>query len=176
MGREVRRVPKNWKHPRENGKYTPLLDYGKSYSQVVKEYNNEKEEYDLAGSEMTFESWHDKLPSPSEYMPEFPENEKLYYQMYETCSEGTPISPVMETPEELAKWLSENNASAFGSMMANYEEWLCTIKRGGAPSMYIYTNHIESGVSLSAREVAKIVMSELKRLKMYHDGEEVKDV
>ena len=30
--------------------------------------------------------------------------------------------------------------------------------------------------TLSAREVAKIVMSELKGLKMYHDGVEVEDV
>ncbi len=44
--------------------------------------------------------------------------------MCETTTEGTPISPVMETPEELAKWLVTNKASAFASRSASYEAWL----------------------------------------------------
>jgi len=44
--------------------------------------------------------------------------------MYETCSEGTPISPVMETPEQLARWLVDNKASFFGTMTAPYDRWL----------------------------------------------------
>ena len=43
-----------------------------------------------------------------------PIEERTHYQMYETCTEGTPISPVMETPENLARWLADNGASAFG--------------------------------------------------------------
>lgn len=41
--------------------------------------------------------------------------------IYETCSEGSPISPAFETPEELARWLTDNS---FGSMTATYEQWL----------------------------------------------------
>jgi len=55
--------------------------------------------------------------------------------MYENTSEGTPISPPFETPEELARWLADNNASAFGGMTATYEQWLATCKGLYAPSM-----------------------------------------
>ncbi len=56
------------------------------------------------------------------------------WQMWETTSEGSPISPVHATPEELAQWLANTEASAFGSEGATYEQWLTTIKRGWAPS------------------------------------------
>ena len=70
-----------------------------------------------------------------------------WYQMYETTTEGTPISPVMKTPEELARWLADNKASACGSMTATYEEWLQTIERGWAPTMMIFGGELTSGVS-----------------------------
>jgi len=65
-------------------------------------------------------------------MPYWSEAVRTHYQMYETTSEGTPISPVMETPEALARWLADNNASAFADMGATYDQWLATIMRGWA--------------------------------------------
>jgi hypothetical protein len=50
------------------------------------------------------------------------------YQLWETTSEGSPISPVLKTPEELAHWLAKNNASSFGSETCTYEQWLQFIK------------------------------------------------
>ena len=52
------------------------------------------------------------------------------WQMWEDCSEGSPISPVFDSPQMLAKWLVDNNASAFGSLTATYEQWMATINRG----------------------------------------------
>ena len=49
------------------------------------------------------------------------------WQMWETTSEGSPISPVMETPEDLARWLDNNRASAFADQSATYEQWLAMI-------------------------------------------------
>jgi hypothetical protein len=37
----------------------------------------------------------------------------IHIQMYENVSAGTLISPVMDSPEASAKWLSDNNAPAF---------------------------------------------------------------
>lgn len=54
-----------------------------------------------------------------------------YYQMWEDVSEGSPMSPVFETPELLASWLASNGASAFGSQTATYEEWLAMIVDSG---------------------------------------------
>ena len=63
-------------------------------------------------------------PDRGYFMPKWKESERTHLQMYECTSEGTPISPVMETPEELARWLADNRASSFGPMTATYEEWL----------------------------------------------------
>ena len=46
------------------------------------------------------------------------------FQMWETVSEGSPISPVFESPEFLAKWLADTNASSFGRMTCTYGQWL----------------------------------------------------
>lgn len=54
------------------------------------------------------------------------------YQVWENTSEGSPISPVMEKPEELAWWCAQNNASIFGGDSATYVEWLQLI----APTDY----------------------------------------
>jgi hypothetical protein len=57
------------------------------------------------------------------------------WQMWETVSEGSPISPVCDSPESLAKWLADNGASAGGARKATYEQWLGMIGEGWAPSM-----------------------------------------
>jgi hypothetical protein len=127
MGREVRRVPEDWKHPvDESGVYIPLCD------RKILEYQdlNDPEE--------------DKIQE-SELMPDFGES-ATHWQMYEDTTEGTPISPVFDNPEDLATWLYENKASAFGSSTASREHWLQMIYRGWAPSMVLDANGIRSGV------------------------------
>ena len=49
------------------------------------------------------------------------------YQLWETTSEGSPISPVFETLEELAKWC-EDGATIFGSEKLSYDEWLTAFR------------------------------------------------
>jgi hypothetical protein len=68
------------------------------------------------------------------------------WQMWETTSEGSPISPVFPTAEELARWLSDSNASAFGSDGASYEQWLGMCKSGWAPSAVMDAKGFRSGV------------------------------
>jgi hypothetical protein len=69
------------------------------------------------------------------------------YQLWETTSEGSPVSPVFETPEELARWLADNNASSFGSQTESYETWLKFIKGPAwAPSMVRDSEGLRSGV------------------------------
>ena len=71
----------------------------------------------------------------------------LAYQMWETTSEGKPISPAFDTEEELAKWLADNNASSFANMTATYDEWLAMIKVGSAPAAVLTSDGLQSGVS-----------------------------
>ena len=140
MSRDVRMVPKNWNHPKnERGRYIPLLDG--DFENKIKEWNEGKEEWDsgifpdYASEEsrtQSYEEWAGRVPNPDHYMPKFKDEIATHYMMYETTSEGTPISPAFETKEELAKWLYENNTSAFGGQTASYEGWLQTINRGGS--------------------------------------------
>lgn len=92
-----------------------------------------------------------------------PEAEKLYeewekeeppagegWQMWETVSEGSPISPVFASPEGLARWLPDTNASAGGAQTANYGQWLAMIQAGWAPSMVVDADGVKSGVQAVA--------------------------
>jgi hypothetical protein len=73
------------------------------------------------------------------------------WQMWETTSEGSPISPVFATPEELARWLADNSASTFGSDTAPYEVWLKMIKGSGwAMSAVMDEKGFRSGVDAMA--------------------------
>ena len=49
---------------------------------------------------------------PEAFTPDWPDSERTHWQMYEQTSEGTPISPVMESPEALARWLVDNNLAS----------------------------------------------------------------
>lgn len=69
------------------------------------------------------------------------------WQMWETTSDGSPISPVFATPNELARWLADTGASAFGRITATYEQWLGMISGyGWAPSAVIADGKMMSGV------------------------------
>ena len=95
---------------------------------------------------MSFEKWTGECPEEKDYMPDWFEEEKTHFQMYEDTTEGTPISPIMPDPESLAHWLADNKASAFGDMTATYEQWLNTIKKGWAVGAILDKNGFKSGV------------------------------
>jgi hypothetical protein len=123
MSREIRRVPKNWNHPRKNnGSYKPLCDdyVGtlKYYKESVDDFLRYMTEIIKKGKVKVYDQvWEDPKqlwgyltedgqmnpPDIHEYMP----NGK-WYQLFEGVSEGTPLSPPFETKEELIEWLSNN--------------------------------------------------------------------
>lgn len=75
------------------------------------------------------------------------------WQMWETTSEGSPISPVFKTKEELAHWLEDTKASAFGEMTATYQQWLRMIDQGSCISAYSSSETgIVSGVEACSAE------------------------
>jgi len=138
MGREVRRVPADWKHPKDSGNYRPLYD---EYRETLAEFSQRVDEEGLDAAI----AYHGRIKS-EDYMPDWPDKEQTHFQMYETCTEGTPISPVMESPEALARWLADNGASAFGKQTATYEQWLATIGCGSVVSAVLTKKGLVSGV------------------------------
>lgn len=134
MGREVRFVSPDWKHPKkENGSYRPL--YNRS---ILADQMEDGEEPILE----------------SDVMPDFGSS-ATHFQMYEDTSEGTPISPAFATKKELAKWLADNKASAFADITATYEQWLVTIEIGNAVSAVIDSTGLKSGAETTASSTAK---------------------
>jgi hypothetical protein len=70
------------------------------------------------------------------------------WQMWETTSEGSPISPPCETPLQLARWLTRTGASAFGGDTATEQQWLAMINAGHShASMVISNGVVMSGVA-----------------------------
>lgn len=51
------------------------------------------------------------------------------YQIWEDTSEGSPITPVFKTAEELAEYCEREGVSWFGSYTAKKENWLRLIKK-----------------------------------------------
>ena len=153
MGREVRRVPADWHHPKEEvpdwrtgrmvERYKPLFP-GDRYQPRVDVWDAECAKWKAGwrpdyctepeSLAMTYEQYSGQRPHRDDYMPDWTASERTHYMMYEDTSEGTPISPAFETPEELARWLADTGASSFGSDTASYEGWLRVAKGGWAPS------------------------------------------
>ena len=173
MSREVRMVPADWQHPRYpddyhrdhlRGRYIPLHDGGFAESDaswtegfnlwrsgLVKSYGDEPlEAVDPAKHGPRFSEWEGERPSPDDYMPEWPTEQRTHYMMYETTSEGTPKSPAFATPEELARWLADTGASAFAGMTATYDQWLRMARGGWAPSAVMTNGIMVSGVEALA--------------------------
>lgn len=164
MSRETRRVSKNWKHPKsKTGGLATLQDNfienlrkwkkgNEKWQQgLCRNYAKDRPEWEPISDKyknMSYEEYYGERPQQEDYMPAWPDEERTHYQMYETTSEGTPISPVFATPEELATWLVDNNANAFAHQTASYEAWLRVCKGGWAPSAVLSTENrcLVSGV------------------------------
>lgn len=156
MGREVRKVPADWQHPIDSrtGRFKPM--HAESYDQAAEDYlencilwasgkHPDQIKHKPIASKYYWE-WEGNPPDSEYYAPEIPEDQKTHFMMYETTSEGTPISPAFATPELLARWLSGNGASAFGDQTASYEGWLRICRGGYAPDMVSDGGQMQSGV------------------------------
>ena len=143
MGRKVRRVPADWQHPIDEmtGCHKPLYP-GERYAPSASEF---LEKANAEGLQDAID-WFGQAPDKGDYMPNWPPEARTHFMMYEDTSEGTPISPALATPEELARWLADTNASAFGRNGASYEGWLRVARGGWAPSMVITEGVMTSGV------------------------------
>jgi hypothetical protein len=148
MGREVRKVPANWEHPKnEFGNFRPLWPGG--YEAKAADWLElaNKEGIQAAIDEFG------RAPDKEDYMPDWPDSERTHYMMYEDTSEGTPISPAFPTPEELARWLADTGASSFGSSTATYDQWLRVARGAWAPSLICSPETgMISGVEAAGRE------------------------
>ncbi|RYD48447.1 MAG: hypothetical protein EOP83_26505, partial [Verrucomicrobiaceae bacterium] len=71
------------------------------------------------------------------------------YQMWETVSEGSPRSPVFDTPTRLAAWLVRNHASSLAEETASFAQWMAFIDAGWAPSGFVSGGKVQTGVTVA---------------------------
>ena len=148
-------VPKDWVHPSyEGGRLIGLFD--SDFKECAADWDKDCAEWNAGNfpsyacddsKKLSYLEWCGERPSKEDYMPTWKKEEKTHLMMYETTSEGTPISPAFETPEELARWLTDNEASALGGNKGTYDGWLRVAKGGYAPSIIMSSKGIESGVN-----------------------------
>lgn len=160
MGREVRMVPADWEHPKDqHGTFIPLHEGDCTVAQ--REWDDGlalwiqglRDDFDGGTTQhggrcdiYGWKEWSGGRPAAEDYMPSWPREQRTHLMMYEDTSEGTPISPAFATPEELARCLADNGASSFAKMTATYEQWLAVARGGFAPSMVMDSKGLRSGV------------------------------
>jgi hypothetical protein len=171
MGREVRLVPHNWQHPtygehaknnksiyymraatesrnRQKDSYIPLDD--KNYHVAATEWIEGFIDWHVNGnkdSNLSENYWEYAGNPPSEdfYVP-YKKEDATWYQLYETVSEGTPVSPPFATKEGLIEYLctkgdfwQQTAPEKFGDVFTPYSieaaEYL--VNGGYSPSLII---------------------------------------
>lgn len=160
MGREVRRVPPNWRHPLDDRARGPhdyrpmhnrrfvdamarwLADFdaarqGKFGDDWAAEYYGEQPD--------PFMAWLRENPPPrdeGQWRP-WTDDEATWFQVWETVSEGTPITPPFATEAELVTYLRHRGdfwrqREGRGGYSQDAAE--AFVARGSAPSMVVVAN------------------------------------
>ena len=122
MGREIRRVPPNYEHKKLDASRYPYREgYQPMYAHAFTDRFNEwlgdfdriragklndleRECYPGGLSEWLQDDG--QPPDPAYYNTVFTEDEATWFQVWETVSEGTPVSPPFETRDELIDYLA----------------------------------------------------------------------
>lgn len=122
MGREIRMVPPNWEHPRFTKDDAPWNRHVGAYKPLYRpgfdeEFANWLADFDRVrrGDLNEFErKWYargladwlaeERAPDPGMYA-NYTAEEATWFQVYETVSEGTPVSPPFATKAELIDYL-----------------------------------------------------------------------
>lgn len=171
MGREVRRVPPNWQHPRHEhtGRFVPMFDC--PYEPELREWVDAWQAWDRGERPnscteelraMKYWEWNGGPPDPERYRPDWPRDQMTWFQLYETVSEGTPVSPPFATEDELIDYLCthgdfwDQKRRKQGRSVMNCDPWDRAtaerfVKSGiSAPSMVLVSGVAMTGVEFVA--------------------------
>jgi hypothetical protein len=160
MGREIRRVPGDWEHPRYTKEDAPYPHFVGEFKPLYdQDYSSACEEWYGAASKWVpdehYQWYHEAEGNPPDedsyrsrkWTPE----EATHYQVYETVSEGTPVTPAFATKEELIEYLVkfgdfwDQHTGDFGWTKENAEGF---VKREYAPSLTV--DRTASGVTIKS--------------------------
>lgn len=175
MGREIRRVIPNWEHPKKEYRkgwggayemrYKPLHDQSyqdaiaawvAGYQQWIRGQHPEQSRRNKDTSVDGYVDWFGNAPRQDDHRPHWEPGVATWYQVYETVSEGTPVTPPFETKDELVEYLVANGdfwdqeRRAAGDTFMPCKPWSrqaaeAFIKSEWAPSMVISDGTIKVG-------------------------------
>ena len=153
MGREIRRVPPNWEHPRnERGEFRAMYD--RTYAEAVAEWTAGYAKWEAGErkSDCEFWEWEGNPPDPDYYRPEFTE-EPTWFQVYQTVSEGTPVTPPFATEDELIDYLVENGdfwcQERPNESPPSRESATAFVKSGWVPSGLVHGGRVTTGIDVA---------------------------
>lgn len=180
MGREIRRVPANWEHPKKEYpdyatrvmvvRYQPMRN--QPYEPALREWITEWEAWDRGdkpdycskeSKSMKFWEYSGPPPDPQYYRPDWDMATATWLQVYETVSEGTPVSPPFATPEEIVDYLVANGdfwdqkRRAEGVSFMDCRPWAreqaeAFVKQGWAPSLIVDNGVVMTGVEALTKQ------------------------
>jgi hypothetical protein len=153
MGRKIRKVPPNWQHPKDTrGEYKPLFNenFDDAFAEWLGDFNriqsgkltdDERKDYPRGLCEWLQDN---QAPDPEYYRP-YKDEDASWFQVYETVSEGTPVTPPFATKEELVNYLA--TYGDFWDQKRGHGAWnRITAEKfvadGWAPSMIVTNEHI----------------------------------
>ena len=132
MGRTLKRVPLDFDYPLEQlwEGYAPSIEKLQSIEGIVKQVpeiltyqGNVCDECDKTFNNCSESArycvWYNR-DLRQQWCYEPPSGEG--YQLWETTTEGSPVSPVFKTIDELSEWCEEH-ATTFADFKATKEEW-----------------------------------------------------
>src|ERR1044072_267558 len=176
MGREIRRVKAGCEHPTEPGPQSPwqggcdaakrnggmcfLPVYDEDFESAAAAWKKgfyaweagEREGYHAErGEDCEFWEWESTPPDRKYYRPKWEPEEMAHFAVYETVSEGTPVTPAFATKEELVDYLVEHGD--FWDELRGGGVWLSEhaerfVESGFAMSMVVVRS--EAGVKMKA--------------------------
>lgn len=170
MSTELRRVPPNWEHPTDHKtsnyessiayqaprfkSWRPLLD--EDWAHAARRWWLRRIGfaikrgllYPLAvlgiiGPDWSIAEGWDKDDTPPDYFrhrPRWKRGEATHYQLYETVSEGTPISPVCSSIDQLIEWCASQSREVWvGTATMSRDQWVRFFAQGGYSPSGIFT-------------------------------------
>ena len=137
MGRELKRVPLDFEWPIGEiwEGFCPSIEkfqklFGDKFP-VLYEYNHAREicgkcedNFGACSESADYCFWHNPK-NKKKWHKEIPVGKG--YQLWENTTEGSPMSPVFETLEQLCEYLADNQVSWFAGMTMSKEEWYKTL-------------------------------------------------
>jgi hypothetical protein len=95
-------VPAGWQHPKDGRRYIPLRKSDDALARAT-----------------------------DQRMPTWSAEVCTHWQLYETTTAGTPLSPPCASARELAKWLADHGVEAAPGFTGSEQEWLRMIEGPG---------------------------------------------